>query len=372
MRKVAIILPTYNEAGNIEKLIPQIFEEIKDPGLAKNWEIHLVVVDSQSSDGTAKIVSDLIKKYPRIHLLETKKEGLGRAYLEGFKFALDNINPYLFFEMDADLSHQPKEIPIFIKKIEKGADFVIGSRYTKGGSIPKDWEIHRKLFSIIGNLIIRLGFMKLSITDWTSGYRAFKSWIVKNAINHIKNYSGYVFQVAFLDFALKNDANIVETPIQFKERRWGISKINAFQYIFQTIIYVFLNSSFIKFVIVGLIGFVVDFGISYLGIQKLHQSVFLTTIISTETAIISNFLLNNFWSFSHKKIKGLSGHFFAGFFKFNLVSSGSIIIQSAGMQILTNIFGRKFWYLFKILIITFIIIPYSYILYNKIIWKGKK
>lgn len=371
MRKVAIILPTYNEAKNVEKLIPQIFEEVKNPEVAKNWEIYLVVVDSQSTDGTKKAVLSLIKKYSRIYLLETKKQGLGKAYIDGFNFAIEKINPYLFFEMDADLSHEAKEIPVFLKKIEKGADFVIGSRYIKGGAIPKDWGLHRKFFSILGNYIIRFGFMKPSLTDWTSGYRAIKSWLVKESLDYIKNYSGYVFQVAFLDFALKNNAKIVETPIQFKERKWGVSKINALQYIAQTLIYVFLNSSFIKFVIVGLIGFMIDFGISYLGIQKFHQSVLLTTILSTETAIISNFLFNNFWSFSYKKIQGPSSNFFAGFFKFNLVSSGSIIIQSLGMQILTNVFGRKLWYLYKILIITFIIIPYSYILYNKFIWREK-
>ncbi len=372
MRKVAIILPTYNEAKNIEKLIPQIFKEIKKEEILKKWEIHLIIVDSQSSDGTKKIVLNLMKKYPRMHLVETKKEGLGKAYCEGFNFAVYKINPYLFFEMDADLSHEPRQIPIFLKKIEEGADFVIGSRYISSGSIPKKWAIHRKIFSIIGNYILRLGFMKLSITDWTSGYRAIKSWLVKKSFNHIKNYSGYVFQIALLDFALKSHAKISEIPIHFKERGWGKSKINATQYITQIFLYILFNSSFIKFVIVGIVGFMIDFGISYIGIQKLHQPVFLVTVVSTEIAIISNFLLNNFWSFSYKKIERSSRNFFVGFLKFNLVSSGSIIIQSIGMQTLVNIFGKKLWYLYKILIITLIIIPYSYILYNKVIWKSKK
>jgi dolichol-phosphate mannosyltransferase len=369
MRKVVIILPTYNEAGNIKELIPKIFEEVKK---INNWEVHIMVVDSDSNDGSQKLILNLIKKFPHLHLLKTKKEGLGRAYIEGFRLALEKLNPYLLFEMDADLSHDPVEIPKFLKKIEEGADFVIGSRYTKGGSIPKDWGIHRKFFSIIGNLIIRFGFMKLKITDWTSGYRAIKAWVIKNGSSHIKNYSGYVFQVALLDRALKNNVQVDEIPIQFKERKWGISKINAFQYIIQTLLYVFLNSSFIKFVIVGVMGFIIDFGISYLLIERLHKAVWLSTLVSTETAIASNFFLNNFWSFSHKRLDHKINSYASSFLKFNLVSSGSIFIQTVGITLAVFIFGRSFWYLYKVLIIIFLIIPYSYILYNKVIWKDKK
>ncbi|MBI5127553.1 glycosyltransferase [Candidatus Roizmanbacteria bacterium] len=368
MRKVVVIAPTFNEKGNIEKLIEQIFEQSKN---IPNWEIHLLIVDSYSKDGTAETVRRLQKQYKYLHLLETEKEGLGKAYIRGFKYAEEMINPYLMIQIDADGQHQPNRIPEFIKKIENGADFVIGTRYSKGGSIPQGWGIHRKILSIGANFFIRLGFMKLKITEWTNGYRAIKFWLVKNAYDYLKNYSGYVFQVAFIDFALKNKAVIDEIPVDFKERKFGISKINALQYSSQTIFYVLAHSSFIKFVIVGLIGFWIDFGISYLGIQRMHQAVWVITLLSTESAIISNFILNNFWSFRHKKIEVSSGGFLPGFLKFNLVSSGSIAIQTIGMQILVGFFGRKLWYLYKILIIAFIIIPYSYILYNKFIWKSK-
>ena len=124
-------------------------------------------------------------------------------------------------------------------------------------------------------------------------------------------------------------------------------------------------------VVVGLIGFAIDFGLSYLGIQKMHLTVWIATVLSTETAIVSNFLLNNFWSFRHKKIEAGGGGILSGFLKFNVVSSGSIVIQAVGMQILTSIFGTQLWYLYKVLIIALVIIPYSYILYNKVIWKSK-
>jgi len=368
MKTAAIILPTYNEAGCIEKLIEDIFSQQSS---TVNWKLEVVVVDSYSSDKTGEIVKKLQKKYRQLHLLETPKEGLGKAYKKGFEYAFNKINPYLIIQMDADGQHDPKKIPEFLKEIEKGADFVVGTRYSKGGSIPKNWGIHRKILSLGANFVIRFGFMRPKVTEWTNGYRAIKSWIVKNATNHLKNYSGYVFQVAMLDFAINNNAVVREIPIHFEERKSGISKINALQYSAQTFFYVFSHSSFIKFVIVGVIGFIIDFAISYLGIERLHKPVWLITLLSTETAILSNFLLNNFWSFAHKKIEGGLLKYLFNFLKFNLVSAGSVVIQTGGLQLLVVIFGRKLWYLYKILIIVFIIIPYSYILYNKVIWKNK-
>lgn len=368
MKKIAlIILPTYNEAENIEKLIEEIFDQEKN---IDKFNIKILVNDSNSTDKTANIVEKLIKKYPeKLHLLKTKKEGLGKAYYQGFLYAKEKIKPYVIFEMDADLSHSPKKIPEMLEKIEKGADFVIGSRYIKGGSIPKDWGIHRKIFSFFGNLIIRLGFMNLKIHDWTSGYRVIKFWIINNSLDHIKNYSGYVFQIAILDFAIKEKASIVEVPINFIDRKYGKSKIFFSQYIFNIFLYILQFSSFVKFFIVGIIGFVVDFAIVYLfaNFIKIPSSKFwLAQAIAAEAAIINNFLLNNFWSFNHKK---LEKNLFFGFLKFNLISIGSILIQSIGVQLAVNIFGRQYWIISKIVIIILIIIPYSYILYNKLIWK---
>lgn len=369
MKKAAIILPTYNEEGTIEDVTKGIFDQNKK---VPSWEIHVVVVDSNSSDKTQEIVINLIKKYPKLHLIKTKKEGLGKAYIEGFHITLEKLNPYLIFEMDADLSHDPDKIPDFLKKIEEGADFVIGSRYIKGGSIPKEWALHRKIFSIIGNLIIKFGFLNLKVTDWTSGFRAIKSWIVKSAQPYVNSYSGYVFQVALLDHAIKQGANVKEVPINFKDREKGVSKINAPQYIFHTLLYVFTHSSFVKFVIVGAIGFIIDFGIFYSLTKFGLVTSWQANLLSTESAVISNFLLNNFWSFSHKKIDHSKSSYFWNFFKFNLVSSGNIIIQTVGVEILKALFGPQLLYVYKVAIIIFVVIPYSYFFYNKLIWKKKK
>ncbi len=369
MRTAVVVIPTYNEAGNMNTVIDGVFQSTA--GLA-NWNVEVLIVDSSSTDKTGEIVAEIQKKNKKIHLLTTKKEGLGKAYIEGFKYAIDTLKAYLVFEMDADLSHDPKELPAFIKKVESGSDFVIGSRYIKGGSIPADWGFHRKIFSTLGNLIIRYGFMHLKITDWTDGYRAIKTWVVKDSMSHIRHYSGYVFQIALLDYAVKNNANISEIPINFKERKYGISKINALQYITQILFYVFTHSSFVKFVIVGLIGFVLDFGITHFLKISTGMALWTITLLSTESAIISNYLFNNFWSFAHKKIKHSKGSYFWNFIKFNLVSSGSIAIQTIGIYVITNMYGETYWYIYKALIIFFIVIPYSYFFYNKFIWKEKK
>ncbi len=367
MKKVVILCPTYNEKGFIADLIDSIFSLQEKVPL---WELNLLIIDSHSKDGTIDIVKKLQKKYSHLYLLETEKEGLGKAYLKGFKYCEEKLNPFLIMEIDGDGQHDPNKIPEFLKEIEKGADFVVGTRYSKGGSIPKNWGLHRKVLSIGANMTIKLGFMKLGITEWTNGYRAIKFWLVKKAFNHLKNYSGYVFQVAFMDFAIKNNAVMAEIPVDFKERHSGVSKINAFQYSSQTFLYVFTHSPFIKYVLVGLSGFAVDFGISYIGIEKVKMAVWVATVISSEMAIVSNFLLNNYWSFAHKKLKGVN-NFILSFLKFNLVSSGSVLIQAGGIQGLALLFGKKFWYIYKVLIIAFVIIPYSYILYNKFIWKNK-
>ena len=261
MKKVVVVAPTYNEKGSIERLINIVFEQSKK---IPNWELYILIVDSFSKDGTVGIVKKLKNKFPKLHLLETEKEGLGKAYLKGFKYCEEKINPYLIIQIDADGQHDPNKIPEFIRKIEQGADFVVGTRYAKGGSIPANWGLHRKILSIGANFVIKFGFMKLRVTEWTNGYRAIKFWLVKNAYDHLNNYSGYVFQVAFLDFAIKNNAVFDEIPIHFKERTTGISKINALQYSSQTFLYVFKNSSFVKFVIVGFLGFAVDFSFAYL------------------------------------------------------------------------------------------------------------
>jgi len=379
MKKAVIVIPTYNEKENITRLIDKIVDYTKHLG---KWTVEILVVDSESPDGTLGEIKLLQKKYQTVHLISTKKEGLGKAYISGFNYAIANLNPFVLFEMDADLSHDPANISSFLEEIEKGADFVIGARYIKGGSIPADWGWDRKLFSIGANLFVRLGFMKPSITDWTSGYRAIKTWIIKDALSYVSTYSGYVFQVALLDRALTKGAHIKEVPIKFVDRKNGVSKINSIQYTLQTFWYVLSHSSFIKFVLVGLLGFVVDFSFAYLFINFMKIAKAPANMLSAEVAIVFNFFINNFWSFRHKKVEGGFFTYAGKFLLFNFVSLGSVLIQGGGMFLtlkflgdskinMLGLFSLQSWILYKVLIIAFLIIPYSYVLYNKVVWKNK-
>lgn len=367
MKKALVVLPTYNEAGSIEKVIELIFKQQPE---TKNWQIEILVVDSNSPDNTGNLVKALQRKYHNLYLISTPKEGLGKAYTKGFAYALNKLKPFVFVEMDSDLQHDPKLIIPMLSEIEKGADFVIGARYIKGGSIPQNWGIHRKLFSILGNLTVRLGFMNLKVHDWTNGYRAIKSWVIQKNLQKLDKYSGYVFQIATLDKALKDNAKIAEIPCNFVDRKKGVSKIKTIEFIFSIFDYLFRNSSFIKFVIVGFTGFLIDFCLSKIGIETIKAAVWLVTFVSAWIATTINYFLNNYWSFSDKKITGLAKGI-VKYLQYVFVSIGNILIQAIGMEVTTKLFGINYWYIYKILIIAFLVIPYSYFMYNRFIWKKK-
>ncbi len=369
MQKAVIVLPTYNEASNIEKVIHGIFaQQQKVP----NWELSVLVVDSDSPDKTGDIVSTLAQKsYPRLHLLKSKREGLGKAYLTGFAVAIKDHGAEVLFEMDSDFSHDPAEIPHYLREIDRGADMVVGTRYSQGGSIPANWGLDRKIYSLGANMVIRLGFMRLKNTEWTNGYRAITSKLAQQITPSMGSYTGYVFQVAFLDKAILAGAKITEIPIQFIDRVHGESKINARQYALQTFAYVFNNSSFIKYLIVGVTGAIVDIGGMRFLWKLVGLDVLLANRISMELAVITNFLLNNFWAFSHKRVKGGIPAYLKSFLQFNLIAMGSFIIQEGCIRLGISLFGVEHATLYKVLTIGFVIIPYSYILYNKVIWKKK-
>lgn len=378
MKQAVIILPTYNEKENVKTLIPKIFEVVKN---IENWKVSVLVVDDESPDNTYEVVAEMQKKFKNLVLIRGKKEGLGKAYYRGFNYAIDHLNPFVMFEMDADWSHDPDLIPKFLREVELGADFVIGSRYIRGGSIPSDWAWHRKLFSVLGNIIIKFGFMNLRLHDWTSGYRCMKTWFIKDVLEEMTGYTGYVWQIALLDRAKKMGLKVKEVPLKFIDRAAGNSKINSVQYITNTLLYVLFNSSFIKFGIVGGIGFIIDFGLLSFLKNSNNLAIGINQIFSAEAAIISNFMLNNYWSFSYKKIENKLSTYLKSFLNFNFVSLGSLIIQSVLLQIATmtlsdgtfSLYGTEigYWAIYKVAILFFVVIPYSYYMYNYVIWKKK-
>jgi dolichol-phosphate mannosyltransferase len=375
---VVVVLPTYNESENIEAVIAKLQKAFKTESL---YRFSILVVDDNSPDGTAAIVKKLIKSQENLHLLTGKKKGLGAAYIKGMTYAVEHMDAKIMFEMDSDLSHDPAVLPNFLRKIEEGYDLVVGSRYIPGGSIPQNWPWYRKLFSVFGNFVVRFGLLKPHVKEWTNGYRAVTTEAFLAVKPGLESYHGYIFQIAQLHRILIAGFRVGDTPIAFIDRTKGKSKIIPYEYIPEILKYVLMNSSFIKYVITGGFGFVVDFGVAFMLISLFLVDKPIANAMSAETAIIFNFFINNFWSFAHKKINGGIVDYVKKFIMFNLVASGSIAMQYGGMVLALAWFGDKVisfgsfsiesWIVYKVGIIAFFIIPYSFVMYNKVVWRTK-
>ncbi|OGH30838.1 MAG: hypothetical protein A3J69_02385 [Candidatus Levybacteria bacterium RIFCSPHIGHO2_02_FULL_42_12] len=370
--KVVVILPTYNEKGNIERLIPVLEEEIFPK--IKNHAMHILVADDNSPDGTADEVRKLIKKYANIHLSVGEKKGLGAAYVRAMTYAIEQMKADVMFEMDADFFHDPHKIPEFLQKIDKEYDLVVGTRYSGGGSIPKNWGLHRKLFSVFGNLIVRTILTRFWIHDWTGGFRALKKEVFLKEKEKISQFKGYTFQVAFLHKAVQDGFKIAEVPFAAKDRMLGRSKIAPVEYIINLLTYVFISrfwelvySPFLKYAITGFIGYVVNaITLEVLFRKGFHPSF--AGAVGAEFAIVWNFIVNNFWAFSGYKITK-PFKVLLKFPQFNLVSLGSLVIISTVLAVGTHFFGVESRQIFLVVGIGFFVIPYSYSMYNIFIWK---
>lgn len=374
--RVVIILPTYNEKGNIDKIIPLLEEEIIPK--IKNHELHILVADDNSPDGTGKIVEELIKKYKNLHLLKGEKEGLGAAYVRAMSTAVEKLNADIMFEMDADFFHDPKKIPLFLSKIDEGFDFIIGTRYSNGGSIPKNWGLHRKAFSIIGNLLVRSILMRFSIHDWTGGYRALKKEVFLKEKKELVKFKGYTFQVAFLYKALRDGFKVAEVPFSATDRTMGRSKIAPMEYIINLLKYVItarikelLTGSFGKFLVVGGIGFIINASLYSYFINNSSLSLFFSNIIAAQFAIFSNYNFNNLWTFKERKAMNIYSYILKMFQFFLTSNIGVWLIQSGTIKAGELIYGRQYPYIYFV-IGTFFLLIWNFTVYNKIIWRVKR
>ena len=215
MPKTLVITPTYNEADNIEQLITSV--------LSQDTDIQILVVDDNSPDGTADIVDRLKANNPRVHIIRRpEKRGLGTAYVAGFKFALENNYDYVV-EMDADFSHNPKEISNFLKNMN-GCDLVLGSRYKNGVRVV-NWPIRRLILSYAANLYTRI-ITGLPVRDATSGFKCFKRETLRTVNLDSIRSNGYAFQIEMTFIIWKKGFRVCEIPIVFVDRRSGVSKMS--------------------------------------------------------------------------------------------------------------------------------------------------
>ncbi|MCD8261089.1 MAG: polyprenol monophosphomannose synthase [Bacteroides sp.] len=214
-----VIIPTYNERENIEKIVRTVL------GLEKVF--HLLIIDDGSPDGTASIVKELQQEFPeQLFLIErTGKLGLGTAYIAGFKWALERSYAYIF-EMDADFSHNPEDLPRLYKACaEDGGDVAIGSRYVSGVNVV-NWPMGRVLMSYFASKYVRI-ITGLPVHDTTAGFKCYRRQVLENIDLDNIRFKGYAFQIEMKFTAYKCEFKIVEVPVIFINRELGTSKMNS-------------------------------------------------------------------------------------------------------------------------------------------------
>jgi len=213
--RIGILLPTYNECDNIQDIVNAIFLHVP--------EAHVVVVDDNSPDGTHELVRSMQSTYPTLELLlREKKEGLGKAYIDGFKYFTKKGSVDAVLMMDADFSHDPASIP-GLAETAKNYDVVVGSRYVAGGGT-EGWETWRLLLSKFGNFYAR-SVVKMPVRDCTGGFNLIRTEFLKKIDFELMDMSGYAFQIELKYLLAKAGARFTEVPILFKNRVNGESKI---------------------------------------------------------------------------------------------------------------------------------------------------
>ncbi|MDQ8052318.1 MAG: polyprenol monophosphomannose synthase [Pedobacter sp.] len=235
-----VIIPTYNEKENIEKMIRKVF--------SLDFPFHLLIIDDGSPDGTGQIVRSLQLEFPELlHLEERKgKLGLGTAYIHGFKWALDRGYDYIF-EMDADFSHNPDDLLKLREACTAGADVAIGSRYVKGVNVV-NWPMGRVLMSYFASMYVRL-ITGITIQDATAGFKCYRRKVLETIPMHKIKFVGYAFQIEMKFTAIKYGFHVVEVPIIFTDRTEGTSKMSTriFREAFLGVIQMKVNSWFRKY-----------------------------------------------------------------------------------------------------------------------------
>lgn len=219
MNENVVIIPTYNEKENIEKIIRKVFTLPK--------EFHVLIIDDNSPDGTGTIVKTLQAEYPqKLHIIERGgKLGLGTAYITGFKWAIEKQYTYVF-EMDADFSHNPDDLVALYEACAiEGADMAIGSRYKSGVNVV-NWPMGRVLMSYFASKYVRL-VTGMNIADTTAGFKCYSLRVLKNIDLDTIHFKGYAFQIEMKFTAWKLGFNIVEVPIIFTDRKAGSSKMSG-------------------------------------------------------------------------------------------------------------------------------------------------
>ncbi len=369
MEKVVIILPTYNEREIIATTIDEV---VKNIAIITDFDICILVVDSNSPDGTGQLVEGLGQIDKRINLLTVSERGLGLGLVKGYEYAFNNLGAEIVLQMDADMQHDPADIHKLLKPFNEGYDFVQGSRFIKGGG--NHLELHRRFLSWAANWSARILFGAYHTHEFTTSFRAFRKNIWERLDFSRIPHQGksFIFQPAFLYAVLKQNVKIKEVPIIFTDRKKGYSKMDMMQYSFELLRYgikerMKKHAKFIKFCIVGTSGAIIQ-SVIY-GVLKNRIDPAFSIMIGAELAIINGFYWNNRWTYRDRKIVGNKNK---KFLQYNAGSLGSLLIQGVTVKAGTMFFGRSQlvdWF-FAALGIGIGLI-WNFLFYSKVVWKKR-
>ncbi len=353
---VSVVIPVYNEEQNIAPLLREVGSALE----AREHEI--IVVDGNSSDSTVQEARESGVENLRV-IERGSREGIGRALQQGISAAKGRA----VVQMDADFSHPPELLPRMVEGVESGADVVVGSRYVEGGE-RKD-PLHRRIFPLIGSYLYRFG-LGSPVSDVTSGFKAYSPEAAE-MIAESELPSGFHFQAASLFQLVDEGFEVEELAIEFRPRRAGEPKYGGDDLLKNLGLFLKLvvkkHQRFFKFGSVGAVGMVVNMSIlffltEYIGLFYLASSVF-----AVESAIISNFLLNENWTFGDRGRSGVK-NLLKRFSKFNLISLAGMAINLVVLAFMTEVVG--IYYLLSNLIAIGVVFLWNYTANINWTWKG--
>jgi len=364
--RLVVTIPTYCEKENIEEVIKRVLAQAKK---LPEIDLHVLISDSHSPDGTGDIVKKISNVNPKVHYLDVKERGLGVGLIKGHRYAIDRFKADILAQMDGDLSHDPSTLPEMVSYIRNGYDLVNGSRLIKGGKNLLGW--HRRLFTRGSSLYCMFSWGTFNLTEYTTSYRVFTKKLFER-IDFRKvpwRSTTYIIQPAFLYAAIRAGAKIKEVPIIFQDRKKGYSKAKIVSYTLDVLkfglnVRIQRSRTFVKFLIVGTFSYLINAVV--LGLLNRGQIYSLTvlpqpilstiptydiapkigfvsidrlliaSIISIELSIIINFIFHDNWTFRYRSHDGPKSK---RFLKFNLTSIGSPLIQLFSILIFARVFS---------------------------------
>jgi dolichol-phosphate mannosyltransferase len=324
-------------------------------------------------------VKDLAKTRKNLFLLETPR-GLGVSLIRGYQHAMKELGAEVVIPNDADFQWDPQLIPTMLQKIRQGYDVVVPSRHVQGGR--DNFNSFRKVTHFVSNTLFNYYWAGIrEVKDLAGNFKAIR---VKGVLDRVPleklNVRGFVIQATMIYELSKTGAKFAEIPAVFGERRAGQTKVGFSWQFVKDITETIKNATrirlersqrFIKFGIVGFVGYLVNASTLYLFASLLKFSEPVSWALSAELAIISNFTWNNLWTFKDRQFEEVRAVGIK-FLQFNGTSLGALLIQTAAGTVTTRIFGAQYRQLLLPLIIVFLVLPYNYTMYNLVIWRGKK